>query len=253
MKDDDFYPVIFKRKSIRKYELSPLDNSILKEISEHILNLTPLYEDIKTEIRIISSDDVKRRMMKKAPHYLAVFSDTKEGYLTNVGFMLQQMDLLLSANGIGTCWQGIPIPTGEVLNSSNLKFIILMAFGKPSEPLYRASTSEFKRKSLQKISNIDCADELLEPARLAPSATNSQPWFFTGNDTVIRAYSVKPNFLKAIVVNKYIPIDIGIAIYHLKVAAEHFGKTIQILFDKNEEKNSPKGYNYFASLKFGMD
>ncbi len=69
----------------------------------------------------------------------------------------------------------------------------------------------------------------------------------------LHVYSIKPNFLKAMVVNKYIPIDIGISIYHLKVAAEHFGKTTEIIFDKDEEKDSPKGYNYYATLKFSME
>ncbi len=253
MKNCDLYPTIFKRKSIRKYDPTPLDDDTLQDISKQVQRLTPLYSEIKTEIRIIQSNDVKGRMMKKAPHYLAVFSETKEGYLTNIGFMLQHMDLLFSSNSIGSCWQGIPIPTRDVLKSSDLKFIILMAFGKPLEPLYRESTSEFKRKPIEKIGDVDGAQELLEPARLAPSATNSQPWFFKGDDRIMHAYSVKPNILKAIVVNKYIPIDMGITIYHLKVAAEHFGKKTKIWFDKEQEENSPKGYKYFASLKFGID
>ena len=248
MKKEDIYKAIFKRKSIRKYDSSPLDKDTLHEISAYINDLNPLYKDIKIDIKIISTDDVNRRMMKKAPHYLAVFSEKKEGYLTNVGFMLQQMDLIFSAMGIGSCWQGIPIPTKEVLNSSDLKFIILMAFGKPSEPLYRENTSEFKRNPLEKITSIKDMDELLEPVRLAPSATNSQPWFFKGKNNIIKAYSVKPNFLKAIVVNKYIPIDMGIALYHLNVSAEHFDKATKIFFDEMEMKNSPKGYNYIATL-----
>jgi nitroreductase len=248
MKKEDIYKAIFKRKSIRKYDLSPLDKDTLHGISAYINDLNPLYKDIKIDIKIISTDDVNRRMMKKAPHYLAVFSEKKEGYLTNVGFMLQQMDLIFSAMGIGSCWQGIPIPTKEVLNSSDLKFIILMAFGKPSEPLYRENTSEFKRNPLEKITSIKDMDELLEPVRLAPSATNSQPWFFKGKNNIIKAYSVKPNFLKAIIVNKYIPIDMGIALYHLNVSAEHFDKTTKIFFDEMEMKNSPKGYNYIATL-----
>ena len=253
MKKDDYYPIILKRKSIRNYDLNPLEKNKLKEISEEVDNLIPLCSNINTEIKIISPEDVKQRFMKKAPHYLAVFSDTSEGYLTNVGFMLQQMDLFFSINGIGSCWQGIPIPHAEILNSSNLKFIILMAFGKPLDPLYRDDVNEFNRKSIEKISKVNGADNLVEAARLAPSATNSQPWFFTGNNTTIHVYSIKPNFLKAMVVNKYIPIDIGISIYHLKVAAEHFGKTTQIIYDKNEEKNSPKGYTYYATLKFSME
>ncbi len=46
--------------------------------------------------------------------------------------MLQQMDLFFSASGIGSCWQGLPKPDKDMLNSSNLEFIILMAFGKPN-------------------------------------------------------------------------------------------------------------------------
>ncbi len=246
-KEVNIYDVIFKRKSIRKYDNSPLDNNILNRILEELNNLTPLYDDIKTDIKIISGEDVKLRSMKQAPHYLAIFSENKEGYLTNLGFMLQQMDLLFSASGIGSCWQGIPTPKGHVVKSSELNFVILIAFGMPKEPLYREDISEFKRKSFENITDIKDANELLEPVRLAPSAINSQPWFFTGTKDIIHVFSNKPNFLKAIFVNKYIPIDVGIAIYHLKVSAEHFKKTTQIIFNKNETTH--KGYNYYATLK----
>ena len=202
---------------------------------------------LKPDIKIISGDDVKLRGMKQAPHYLAIFSENKEGYLTNLGFMLQQMDLLFSASGIGSCWQGIPSPKSHVLKSTDLKFIILIAFGMPTETLYRKDTSEFKRKSLENITDIEEAKELLEPVRLAPSAINSQPWFFTGTKDMIQVCSNKPNFLKAMLVNKYISIDVGIAIYHLKVSAEHFKKTAIITFNKDE--HIPKGCNYLTTIK----
>ncbi|MDD3985984.1 MAG: nitroreductase family protein, partial [Methanobacterium sp.] len=113
MGKNDYYSIIFKRKSIRNYDLTPLDNNKLKEVAGKIKDLIPLYNDIKTDIKIIYTEDVKQRFMKKAPYYLAIFSDTSEGYLTNIGFMIQQMDLFFSLNGIGSCWQGIPIPTKE--------------------------------------------------------------------------------------------------------------------------------------------
>ena len=108
--------------------------------------------------------------------------------------MLQQMDLFLSANGIGSCWQGIPKPTKTILNSSKLQFIIVLALGRPLENLHRQSISEFKRKSFNEITNIRDMDQLLEPARLAPFAT-VQPWFFTGGNDVIHAYCVKSKLL----------------------------------------------------------
>lgn len=248
----DLYPQIFKRKSIRNYDLTPLEDAELENILEQINNLEPLYADIKVDLKIVFQNDVNQRMMKKAPHYIAVFSEAKDGYKTNVGFMLQQMDLFFSANGLGSCWQGIPKPKKNVLESSNLEFVILMAFGKAKMPLHRTNTIEFKRKPLPQISDIrnkGSVGTLLEAARLAPSATNSQPWFFKGNHNVIHAYVVKPNIFRAIMLKKYIRIDMGIALYHLKLAAEHLGKTTRIIFDETGDENAPHGYEYVTSLK----
>lgn len=255
MKKVDYYGSIFKRKSVKRYDLTPLDDNALAEISNELNNLKPMYNDIKTEVKILSLDEVEAKKKKKqAPHYLAVFSEPKNDYLVNAGFMLQKMDLLLSGNDIGSCWLGSPQPKEEVLKASDLEFVIVMAFGKPQDigSMHRSSVSEFKRKSLRDISDIKGADEILEAARLAPSAGNSQPWFFSGNRNLIHAYGSKPYAVKehkAPRVKKYNTISMGIALYHLKVAAEHFGKGAEILSDKGAEKNAPEGYEYIASLK----
>ncbi len=250
MEKTALYETIFKRKSIRKFDLTPLDEKTLHNISNHLQTLTPLHAEIKIEFKILSSDLVKRRMMKKAPHYIAVFSEAKEGYLTNVGFMLQQMDLFFSANGLGSCWQGIPTLKKEALHGSNLKFVILMPFGKPQEPesLHRTNISEFKRKSLPEITDIKGADDLLEAARLAPSATNAQPWFFTGDETLIHACYIEPGRVKGFLTKKYPPIDVGISLYHLKLAGEHFGKEVELVFD-HPQQNDLKDHIYVASLR----
>jgi nitroreductase len=208
-----------------------------------------MYDNIKIEMKIVSQKDVKRLLSAKAPHYLAVFSETKDGYLANVGFMLQQMDLFLSANGIGSGWQGIPRLRKEILNSSKLEFIILLAFGRPEERLHRESVSEFKRKPFGEISNIKGADELLEPSRLAPSAMNSQPWFFTGDATTIHVYRTKSNFITSFMFEKMSKISMGIAICHLWIAAKHFGKHIELIDDKEAQNNPPPGHDYVITIK----
>ena len=248
MEEKDLYSTIFQRKSIRKYDLDPLDEDTLKEIRDHLQTLKPLHKDIKIEFKILSPDVVHRRMMRKAPHYIAVFSEVKEGYLSNVGVMLQQMDLFFSAQGLGSCWQGIPTLKKEALARSRLKFVILMAFGKPQETLHRTATSQFKRKSFEEISDITSAVDLLETARLAPSARNAQEWFFTGDDRLIHAYHRKPSFIGRHLFKKYPPMDVGISLYHLKLGAEHFGKETEIIFD-NPEDNNLNEYDYVASLR----
>jgi len=157
------------------------------------------------------------------------------------------MDLFFSANGLGSCWQGIPTLKKEGATSSRLKFIILMPFGKPQETLHRTKTSQFKRKSLEEISDIKGADDLLETARLAPSARNAQEWFFTGDEHLIHAYYLKPSFIPGLLIKKYPPMDVGISLYHLKLGAEHFGKETEIIFD-NPEDNNLNEYEYVASL-----
>lgn len=248
MEKKDLYPTIFKRKSIRKFDLTPLDEDVLNEIKDHLNTLKPLNDDIEIEFKILSPEVVKRRMMRKAPHYLAMFSEVKDGYLNNVGFMMQQMDLYFSANGLGSCWQGIPTLKKEALESSNLKFVILMPFGKPTEPLHRTNITQFKRKSLQEITDIEGANYILEAARIAPSAGNGQPWFFSGDKNLIHAYLIKPNFVRGLLTKKFPPIDVGISLYHLKLAAEHFGRETEILFD-DPEIEKLKEYEYVASLR----
>ncbi len=249
MEDKNLYEAIFKRKSIRQYDLTPLDEQTLAEVMAHTDTLKPLYDDIKIEVKLLSQQDVKGLFLAKAPHYLAVFSETQNGYLTNAGFMLQQMDLFFSANGIGSCWQGGPKPTKEILNRSKLEFVILLAFGKPKERLHRESVSEFKRKPLGEITDAKDADDLLEPARLAPSAVNRQQWFFTGSASTIHAYRTKSSILTAFVFERTSKVSMGIAICHVWIAAKHFGKEVEFISDKEAQKNPPSGHDYVITIK----
>jgi nitroreductase len=249
MIENNLYDTIFKRKSIRQYDLTPLDEHKLAEIMSHTSALKPLFNDIKIEIKLLSQEDVKGLFKAKAPHYFAVFSEAKDGYLTNVGFTLQQMDLFFSANGIGSCWQGMPKPAKKILNSSKLEFVILLAFGKPKERLHRESVSEFKRKPLGEITDIKGADEFLEPARLAPSAMNRQQWFFTGNASTVHAYCAKSSFLTAFMLEKMDKISMGIAICHVWIAAKHFGKEVEFIGDKEAQNNPPAGCDYVITVK----
>ena len=240
----DLFEMITKRKSIRKYDLAPLEEGTILEIKAFIKELEPLYKDIKTEISIVSNEGVNVYLPVKSPHYLVMTSENKEGYLTNVGYMLQQMDLFLSSRGIGSCYVGMAQPTKEVKKTFTLEYVIVLAFGKPLESLHRASVSEFKRKPLGEITNIIGMGELLEPVRLAPSATNSQPWYFSVDKNKINIYCFKANFIKAIAYGKMNKIDMGIALCHLSLAAANSGKNLEFVTSNTAQEQCPKGYYY---------
>lgn len=244
MDNSDFYNTIYKRKSIRKYRMEPLESSKLNELRKFIEGITPLYEDIKTETVILPEKEIRLMLPIKSPHYIAVYSETKDGYLPNAGFMLQQVELYLSANGIGACWLGMGLPQKESSSRNGLEFVITLAFGYAEEPLYRQKTAEFKRKSLSEISDVKGAEDLLEAARLAPSASNTQPWYFSGSADCIIISRKLPNILKEALYSKFNRIDIGIAMCHLWIAARQQGKAIEFTRDNYAV---PKGNEYIAT------
>lgn len=243
--EEELYKTVFKRKSIRKFKNKELDNNLLNEIKNYLSNLEPLFPEIKTEYQIINSDDLRLLSMKKAPHYLAFFSENKENHLVNAGFILQQFDLFLSSKNIGSCWQGIPRPKKHLLNSSNLDYIIVIAFGESNEEIHRQNIKEFKRKNIHEITNIENYDEILELVRLAPSSRNRQPWYFTGTKEEINVYC-RDKLLTKLFLSKLTLIDIGISIFHLNLAIKKQNKKIKIIKKDVKQINN---YKYILSLK----
>ena len=224
---------IRKRKSIRKFELTTLSDETMGKVREQIATLTPLYPDIRYSVEIASKTIGMFGI--KAPHYLVFYSENKEGTLENIGFIGQQMDLLLAESGLGTCWLGVAKP--EEKERDGMPCIITMAFGKPAEPLYRNNTSEFKRKPLSEIS--EGTDERLEAARLAPSGMNLQNWHFIADSGKIHCYRKKARLG---FMDKMACVDMGIAIYHIAAETDNFG------FTKEENPPARKGHIYMGTI-----
>ena len=67
--------IIRKRKSIRKYDLTPLDAATLEKVRDRIGKVTPLYPDIRFSVEIVNK--TKGMLGVKAPHYLLFGSEKK--------------------------------------------------------------------------------------------------------------------------------------------------------------------------------
>ena len=101
--------IIRKRKSVRKYDMTKLDAATLEKVQAQMENVTPLFPNICYSIEL--AEKTKGLFNIKCPHYLIFGSEDKDGYLENVGFIGQQLDLFLSANGLGAVWLGVAKPT----------------------------------------------------------------------------------------------------------------------------------------------
>ena len=192
----------------------------------------PLYADIKVRMDIVGRKQVKCICPWTTPQLIAVYSEEKEGWLENVGFLFQQMDLYLQTLGLGVCWLGMGRMNPKTTTSvEGMKFVIMLAFGYPKADPLRTDVREFKRKPMEEIT--DKADPRLEPARLAPSAVNSQPWYFIHDGDSIHVYCAK----------KGSRLDIGIALAHLYVTNEE-----TFCFFKAEDAPEVSEYGYIGSV-----
>ncbi len=208
--------MIPRRRSVRAYSDGLVEPELLQQICGMLEQAKPLYPNIGTYVEIVEKAQVRFYFPWKAPMLLAIYSENKPGYLENAGFICQQMDLFLQSLGLGSCWLGL----GKLKESAppeGMEFVILMAFGHPKGSALRSDASQFRRKSLKQIG--DRPDPRLEPARLAPSSTNSQPWYFVHEgENRFHAYCSLTGERKHKGLGKMNEIDMGIALAHLYVA-----------------------------------
>ena len=225
--------MICHRKSCRSYRNTPVDDGTVETI--RAFRMKPLYPDIRVHWDIVTRDQV--RCVFPCPwtthQLIAFYSEEKEGNQENAGFMLQQMDLYLQTLGLGACWLGIGRMRSEAAAQvDGMKFVILLAFGYPKGDCLRQTAGEFKRKAMDEIT--DAADPRLEPARLAPSAVNGQPWYFVHEGSTLHVYCSR----------KGGNLDVGIALAHLYVANED-----SFRFCKTDAAAERPGWNYVGSCE----
>ena len=225
------HEMIYHRKSCRSFIGKPVEPKMIDQIL--FFESKPLYPEIKVRMDIVSRDKVKCICPWTTPQVITIYSEEAEGYLENIGFLFQQMDLYLQTLGLGVCWLGLGKMNPKTAdNVDGMKFVIMLAFGYPKGDQLRHDLKGFIRKPMEKIT--DKPDPRLEVARLAPSAVNSQPWYFTHEDDTIHVYCSK----------KGSRLDAGIALAHLYVANEE-----TFMFFKTKNTTEIPGYTYIGSCR----
>lgn len=83
--------IIYKRKSVRKFENSELSQAAVEKIQSIVNNAQPLYPDVFYSIEIVKSNG-------NIPYFFAFCGENLE----NIGFVGQQISLALADMGIGS-------------------------------------------------------------------------------------------------------------------------------------------------------
>ena len=127
-----FYEMIFKRKSFHTFRNvgnESISEDELNDIQNAYSEFAPLNPEIKTAIRIVPE---KETNCKRGGEYCILFYSEKiDGYLQNIGYIGEQLDLYLVSRNIGTLWLGIGKTKEE--HFENMEFVIMFSIRKISD------------------------------------------------------------------------------------------------------------------------
>ena len=218
------YDMIFKRKSFhlfRNIGNEHITDEELKNIENEFNKLKPLVNDIKVKIKIVKEGAKCHRGQE---YCILFYSEKKDNYLQNIGYLGEQLDLYLVSKNIGTLWFGIGKVEEKELDG--LDFVIMMAIAKvDSEDKFRKDMYKSKRKELSEIWNGDSYLDIADIVRFTPSACNTQPWKVDAREDKIKVYRYKKPGKRGIMpvdrVIYYNQIDIGIFLYFMELCLEH--------------------------------
>lgn len=262
------FEAIFERKSVRDYSSDDISEEGMSKIKDEISELSPLYEDIKSEIFVgeygqkvqETFSGLKSKIAKvESPHYLIGTSESKEGYLENMGYILEELVLSLTQKELASCWLGAGLNEDllEEIYDFEYDFVIMVAFGQAAKGKknLRPDPNKAKRKPIDELILNDTSElskewkKIMEAVRLAPSALNGQPWRFYFDERGVHLFIdrggiLKSTFKKITDLNKLNRIDAGIALKHLEIAAKKYSVDVKY---ENVDIDK-KGLEYIISV-----
>lgn len=248
-----FYDMIFKRKSFHIFrDIGKIEPEELEKIEEAYKTLKPLDENIRTEIRILPAGSTS---CKRGQEYdILIYSEKKEGYLRNAGYIGQQLDLILASMDIGSLWFGIG--KTEEIEHEGLNFVIMFGIAKMPAEKFRKDMFKSKRKTIGEVWGGNNFLEIGNIARFAPSACNTQPWKVEAKENEIIVYRYKKPGKRGIMpadkVVFYNRIDIGIFLLFIELCLEQEGYAFErTLFadEHDDESETVLNAKYYIQLQ----
>ena len=221
--NNNLYEMIFKRKSFhlfRNIGNEKITLEELKDIENKFKELKPLDDSIKVKIKIVKDSTT---CIRGQEYCILFYSEKKDNYLQNIGYLGEQLDLYLVSKNIGTLWFGIGKVKEKELDG--LDFVIMIAIKKvDSEDKFRKDMYKSKRKELSEIWEGNNYLDIGNIVRFTPSACNTQPWKVVASEKELKVYRYRKEGKRGIMpkdrVIYYNQIDIGIFLCFLELCLE---------------------------------
>jgi nitroreductase len=240
--------VIKKRYSVRTYSEEKLSQDIVKQINTYMETLyNPFQANLK--FRYLQTKGASNSeklgtygMIKGASEYIGVSGEKSETVLEAVGYSFEKLILYLTSLGIGTCWLGGTFKKGEFAKAMEIKegdiFPAISPIGyaadkrRITESLIRKVAKADKRISWEEIfynknfNTVLTKEEAgeyakaLEFVRLAPSASNKQPWRIVKDKDTFHFFEKRTPGYSDKLSYDIQRLDIGIAACHFDLGVQ---------------------------------
>ena len=251
--------LIRERQSQRTYEKGIIDPATRKTFENAIAEAEQLPFGAPARVSLIAAFEEDQHALKSLGTYgiiqnpaaflIGVCPSTETG-LVSLGFLLEQLVLTCTDLGLGACWLGgsfrrsrfqtqISLDPGEIM-----PIVISIGFtaGKRNllERMMRKTVGSEKRLPWEKLFFDQTFDRVLTPekaahfqmplemVRLAPSASNKQPWRIVAESgRIVHFYKESDiTYQKQLKMMKTVDlqlIDMGIAMSHFHLSMKKLG------------------------------
>lgn len=245
-----YIDIIHQRSSWRSYKPEVLSDKIQDQINEIIVTISAGPFGTDSSFRLINKSVAADQKIKLgtygfisgAHYFIAGKTVSSPEAFIDFGYRMEWIILQLTGLGLGTCWLGgtftrsefarlvnlrgdevIPAitPIGHATKSRSIRdrLIRLGAGSKHRKPW---SEMFFNGDFNHRLTEVKAGDyaTILEMVRLAPSASNKQPWRVVQSDNACHFY-----LQRAVGYSRMFPaidlqrVDVGIAMCHFELSA----------------------------------
>ena len=251
----NMYEAIFVRKSVKKFVMEELEQTLLDQIVQFANDLPLVMDHAEVEFSIVNHMENEKMNSKllavKAPYYFIVACDNEPDQLLNAGFLMEQITLYIASRGLGTGLVTHVHIKAEKVPGLKKEPVLALAFGRTKEIMYRDSRKLHrlpeKEIAVYKTDVNTDVKLMVKAARLAPSYLNSQPWRLVVYDNRIHVFS-KKNMLVSDLINEKKLLDVGVMIANMLLVAEELWIDVQVEKVENISNKSFKNNEYIFSV-----
>lgn len=269
--------IIRKRISIRTYSGKPVPAETRERILSYARSLKGPF-NIRIRFELLDIAETKERtglklgtygMIKGAETFVVSAVEKKEHAMEELGYVFEDLIIYITSLGLGTCWTGGIFNRGTFAKALNLGHDeYLPAISPIGYPGDARSLVDFLLKPDKAARKRKLWDELffkddfknplgqaeagayslpLEMVRLAPSASNRQPWRIladNGNFHFFLSHTTLYEHRYSFDLQK---IDMGIAMFHFESTSREAGLNGKWDIIKPSVSELPSNYEYIAT------